>query len=67
MNDMASFTISMTDSEDGGMKVSIEVKGFLGATIASRDENSTAQNIYFVLAETIKSLGLKIPDPVENN
>lgn len=64
---MASFTISMTDSEDGGMKVSIEVKGFRGATIASRDENSAAQNIYFVLAETIKSLGLKIPDPVENN
>lgn len=59
---MASFTITFEDTEDGGMKSSIEVKGFINASSKTLDQNTCVQNMFFAINNfMVKDLGLKIP------
>lgn len=44
---MASFTISFEDTEDGGIKSTIEIKGFKNSSSKTLAENTCVQNIFF--------------------
>ena len=59
---MASFTITFEDTEDGGIKSTIEIKGFKNSSSKTLAENTCVQNIFFAVNNfMVKDLGIKIP------